>query len=114
MSQAAESLELLAARVDEAAGALTQARFGEFAELASELEQAGATWSARSGDIQGDADAEAACQGLRRALDRLGCLLGHVAGVQTALGALDPGRSAAYDRSGAGVTSGRTLLQEEA
>jgi len=51
---------------------------------------------------------------LEASLDRLGALIGHVAGLQQALGALDPARGAGYGRNGTGAAAGRTRLREEA
>ena len=114
MSEAAEALRRVASQVDDAAGALRGARFQEFAELAAQIEQAETAWRASCERIPGDPTAEAECRKLRRSLDRLGALIGHVAGVQQALGGLDPGRAAVYGRDGAGAGAERTLLREEA
>jgi hypothetical protein len=111
MSERAAALRRLTAHVERAAGALVRARFGEFAEAAAELERADL------GPVRGfaaDPEAEAACHALRLSLDRLGALLGHVAGVQLALRGLDATQAALYDRSGAGVAAGRRLVREEA
>lgn len=114
MSEAAEALRSLAAQVDQAAGALRGARFGEFSDLAAQIEQAESSWRGCCSRIHGDPDAETECLRLRRSLDRLGSLLGHVAGVHQALTGLDPLHAAVYDRSGAGVAGGRSMLREEA
>jgi hypothetical protein len=90
MSEAAESLLRLTAKVEGAATALARARFGEFAEAAAALEAADMEALRKAGELREDSEALAACRGLRRSLDRLGGLLGHVAGVQHALQALDP------------------------
>ncbi len=114
MSDTAESLWRLAAKVDEAAGALRRAELAEFAEMAAELESADVSWAARGDDVAGDSATQDACVGLQRSLDRLGALLGHVAGVQQALAAVDPVHGAVYDRSGSGVDAERTTVHEEA
>jgi len=114
MSEAAESLRRLASQVEQAAGALREARFREFAELAAQIEQAETGWRGSVSRVPGDAGAEAECRKLRRSLDRLGALIGHVAGLQQALGALDPARGAGYGRNGTGAAAGRTRLREEA
>jgi hypothetical protein len=64
--------------------------------------------------VQGDREAAEAGRALREALERLGALLGHVAGVQLALRGLDSTHAAAYDRNGAGVNEMRRRVREEA
>ena len=113
-SKAAERLQRLTAQIDEAAGALKGARFAEFADLAASIESAESSWAKHGAEIHGDPEAEAACRRLRHSLDRLGALLGHIAGVQQALAGVDPLHAAVYDRGGAGVAAERRLLQEEA
>lgn len=114
MSDAADALRRLTSQVDEAVAALRRAQFSELADLAARIEQAESAWRARCDDIRGDAAAEAECRRLRSSLDCLGGLLGHIAGVQRALRALDPARATVYGPDGAGVSGGRARVREEA
>ena len=114
MSEAALSLRSLIAHVDAASGALMRARFDEFAEVAAGLEAADLGALPLREGVQRDREAAEAVRSLRQSLERLGELLGHVAGVQLALRGLDSAHAAAYDRSGAGVSEMRRRVREEA
>lgn len=114
MSEAAEMLRSLAARVEEAGAALARADFAAFAEAAADLDSADLRFLALQAGAGVDDDAREACRALRGALDRLGALLGHVAGVQQALRGIGPGEAVFYDRGGSGARPQSRGLTREA
>lgn len=111
MSEAAQRLRAIEARVGAAAAALARADFAAFAQEAGALEAA-APFRPSAAGLAGDAEARQACLALRRSLDRMGALLGHVAGVERALHG--PDKAAAYDRRGVGAGPGGGSLSREA
>ena len=105
MSPRAERVRTLTALLDEASDALARADFSAFAEAAAALDAAAPR--------TGTADPEAHLA-LKRSLDRLGALLGHVAGVHQALQGIHPEQTAFYDRRGAGAPRANGRLRREA
>ena len=105
MSSPAETLRTLTGRLDQASEALARADFSAFADAAAALEAAAPR--AEPGDPR-------ARLALKRSLDRLGALLGHVVGVREALIGLRPDAAESYDRRGAGARSANGRLRREA
>jgi len=114
MDEPDRSLRALAERVDQAAEALAQADFAAFAEHAVRLDAEDLAALEMAEDPSANAEA---CRELRRSLESLGALLGHVAGVRDALLGTQPGAAGGYDRSGAAQQQGarrEASLREEA